>query len=100
MLAAERGLPSPPVLSVLCCSADCLLPRGERQESERQSESESERGCAVEQLVSDWTHSLTSCMEREGEREREGGRRGTRGDGEQTVAGSLTNQNMDEGIWV
>lgn len=35
-----------------------------------------------------------------GERERERGRSGGRGDREQTVAGSPTNQNVDEGIWV
>lgn len=81
-----------------------------------------ERDCTVKQLVSDWTHSLASCMEREMERgelegeggwmrgeSRNGGERqrarrqekgGGRGDRVQTVACSPTNQNVDEGIWV
>lgn len=75
------------------------------------------------QLVSDLTHSLASCMERdrlgkgkretgrEGESQREGrggrwgrgrerGGKGDRGNRELTVAGSLANQIGDEGIWV
>lgn len=116
----------------LWCRADAPLTvcsrdgRGQRErERERvkeMCERKRERDCTVKQLVSDWTHSLASCMEREmerGELEGEGGwmrgesrnggerqraRRQEKGDGRrdrvQTVACSPTNQNVDEGIWV